>query len=73
MFKLELASSQYKLLSRYCADLSKALLIASVIGFVLPSALPSAIVPTPDKALAGGIGALTLLVFAVKFAEGGGK
>jgi hypothetical protein len=46
-------------------------MISSAVGFVLPSVLPSTIVPTPDKAFAGGVGALTLLGFAVRFAEEG--
>jgi len=46
-------------------------MVSSAVGFILPSVLPSAIVPTPDKAFVGGIGALTLLGFAVKFAEEG--
>ncbi len=51
------------------------MVLSSLVGVVLPSVLPSAIIPTPGKAAIGGVWALTLLFFAVKFAgkEGNGR
>lgn len=70
---IKLVSSQYKLLSRYCEDLSKATALATVVGFFLPSVLPSAIMPTPEKAVFGGIWSLTLLGVAAILVKKGEK
>jgi len=68
---VELESSQYKLLSRYCEDLSKATVLSTVVGFFLPSVLPAAITPTPDKAIMGGVWSLALLGMAVALIKKG--
>lgn len=62
---IKIVPSQYKLLSRYCENLSSAIALATLVGFFLPSVLPSAIVPTKQMAIAGTIWALILLVLAV--------
>jgi len=73
LMKLNLFPSQYKLLSRYCEDLSKAALLSTAGGYFLPSVLPSAIRPTLSEAAFGGIVSLTLLLFSIKFVKKGEK
>lgn len=62
--KLKLLPSQYKLLSRYCEDLSKAVALYNVAGFFLPSILPNAIRPSLGQFLGSIVAALTLLTAA---------
>lgn len=52
--KIQLTASRYKLLAHYCEDLSKAIALSNVIGFFLPSVLPSALLPSTVQ-LAGGV------------------
>ena len=69
MVKPELTSSQYKLLSRYCEDSSRTLFISVVVGFILPSVLPSAVRPTLYQFFWGVILSLMFLLGAVKLVE----
>jgi len=71
MVKTELTASQYKLLSRYCEEASRALFISVVIGFILPSVLPSALRPTLYQFFWGMILSLMFLLGAVKLVERG--
>lgn len=71
--KLQLSTSQYRLLSRYCEDLSKALALYNVGGYILPSVLPSSIRPSLVEFAGGGFAALTFFVFAIILVKRGEK
>lgn len=64
-------SVQYKLFSRVLEDVAKGILLSVVVGYFLPSVLPSAIEPTQSAAIGGFITALTFLYFAAIFVERG--
>ncbi|OGM30750.1 hypothetical protein A2630_04070 [Candidatus Woesebacteria bacterium RIFCSPHIGHO2_01_FULL_44_10] len=68
---IKLTSSQYKLLSRYFEDLSKALVLYNVIGYFLPSILPTTIRPSGSQLILGAFASLTVLALALILERGG--
>lgn len=71
--RIRVSSAQYKLLSRYCEDLSKAAVLSTVAGYFLPSVLPSATKPSLAEAIIGGMVSLILLIAAVNLIKKGGR
>ncbi|MBI3576996.1 hypothetical protein HY086_03090 [Candidatus Gottesmanbacteria bacterium] len=62
---IRLHSGQYRLLSRYAEDVSKATLLYNVAGYFFPSILQSAFQPTLFQLLTGAVLSLTFLVIAL--------
>lgn len=63
--RIRLSASQYRLLARYAEDLSKATALYNVVGYFLPSVLPSAVQPSILQLVAGVAFALTSLLVAL--------
>ena len=71
--KLKITSSQYKLLSRYCEDLSKAIMLYNIVGYFLPSVLSSLNKPSIGEFIVGLVAALTLLFISIILINRGGN
>jgi len=63
-FGLKLTSPQNKLFSRFFEDAAKGIFLSVVVGYFLPSVLPSATRPTGTQAFGGGFVSLISLSFA---------
>jgi hypothetical protein len=63
--KHNLSHGQLRLLSRYLEDISKGVALYNVVGYFLPSILPSVVRPSILQLIGGIIISLTALVFAL--------
>ena len=69
--KIKFSSAQYRLFSRYAEDVSKGVLLYSVVGYFLPSVLPSAVRPSLLEFVMGVLASLTGLIGASILVEKG--
>lgn len=71
LMRIKLVGSQYKILSRYCEDLSEVAALSTFGGYFLPSVLTTEIRPTSSEAIFGGITSLFLLSASLMFIKKG--
>ncbi|HCS78800.1 TPA: hypothetical protein DIV55_03575 [Patescibacteria group bacterium] len=62
---MKFTKGQYQLLSRYAESISKASAPYNVVGYFLPSVLPSVVKPSISQVIGGVLVSLTGLVFAL--------